>query len=285
MRDRAASIAKLGRVLGPDVLATSQALFSEEQFRLAEGLMPIATDSAYGADERNSLDLYSNGDEQRKPVLLWVHGGGFVRGDKAGPGSPYNAHIGRWAVRNGMVGAVMNYRFAPHWQWPSGIEDVAAAVTWLEVEGAGHGIDPSRIILAGTSAGAVHLAGYVARGAATSVKGAVMLSGLYGFTDLEDRDCLYYGDKADYPQRMPRDGIVGADLPLFVACAEHDPLRFQQEYAGLIAARLERHGALPTGAVVGGHNHFTLAMHIGTSDMRLANQILAFVSDAAGVTS
>ena len=33
-------------------------------------------------------------------VLLWVHGGGFVRGEKAGGDHPYNAHVGRWAARS-----------------------------------------------------------------------------------------------------------------------------------------------------------------------------------------
>ena len=277
-----ATISALGRGLGPEVLAACQQIFGEEQLRLAEEMPVAANDLAFGPDERQKLDLYRSASASPRPVLMWVHGGGFLRGDKAAPGSPFNAHIGRWAARNGMVGAVINYRLAPASQWPSGVEDVAAAVDWLRGEGPAHGINPKNIVLAGTSAGAVHIAGYLAAHAEAPVAGAVLLSGLYGFTDLDDRDCLYYGDKADYPQRMPRDGIVGTKLPLFIASAEHDPIRFQREYVALLAARLERHGALPASGVTAGHNHFTLAMHIGSRDTRLADQILGFIAGLDG---
>ena len=274
------AIARIGRQLGPEVLARCQAIFEGEA--RADETTPVVADAAYGADDRQRLDLYAGDRTSSTPVVLWVHGGGFIRGDKAAPANPFNAHIGRWAARKGLVGAVMNYRLAPTSQWPSGVEDVAAAVAWIEAEGDALGMGKSPIILAGTSAGAVHIAGYVARGPAASVRGAVLLSGLYGFTDLDDRDCLYYGDKAAYPQRMPRVGIVGSDLPLFIACAEHDPVRFQREYVALLAARLERHGALPAGGVIAGHNHFTLAMHIGSRDTRLADQILGFIAGLDG---
>ena len=283
--DTSTAIATLGRELGPDQLAACQALFSEAQWQLAEGQATVASDVAYGPAGRQKLDLYRSDQSDAAPVLLWVHGGGFTRGDKASPGSPFNAHIGRWAARHGYVGAVMNYRFAPSSTWPSGIEDVAAAVAWIEAHGAVYGIDPERVILAGTSAGAVHVAGYVAHGPSASIKGAILLSGLYGVTPLDPQDEQYYGPQSDYAERMPFAGIVATDLPLFVACAEYDPPRFQQEYAGLIAARLDRQDAVPTGAVVGGHNHFTLAMHIGTSDTRLADQILAFIASVSGAPS
>ena len=277
-------VAKFGRDLGPDVLAACQAMFAEEQQPFAQAQPASARDVAYGPDERQKLDLYRLAAERPRPVLLWVHGGGFLRGDKAAEGSPFNAHVGRWAARNGQVGAVMNYRLAPASQWPSGVEDVAAAVEWLRRDGRAHGIDPDRVVLAGTSAGAVHIAGYLAAHRDAPVSGAVLLSGLYGFTPLEERDSLYYGPPSDYPARMPRDGIVASDVPLFVACAEYDPPRFQAETLGLLQARLERHGVMPSAMIVGGHNHYTLAMHIGGSDTRLADEILAFIGDITGAS-
>jgi len=278
-----ARIAALGRGLGPDVLAACQQIFGEEQRRLAEETPVAARDVAYGPDERQKLDLYRPEGAVLQPVLLWVHGGGFLRGDKGAEGSPFNAHIGRWAARSGLVGAVMNYRFAPGAQWPSGVEDVAAAVDWLRGEGPAHGID-DRIVLAGTSAGAVHIAGYLAAHREAPVAGAVLLSGLYGFTPLDERDSLYYGPQSDYAERMPLDGIVASGVPLFIACAEYDPPRFQAETLGLLQARLDRHGMMPRAMIVGGHNHYTLAMHIGGSDTRLADEILAFIGDVTGVS-
>ena len=54
------------------------------------------------------------------------------------------------------------------------------------------------------------------------------------------------------------------DVPLFVACAEYDPPRFQAETLGLLAARLERHGRMPRAYIASGHNHFSIACHLRT---------------------
>ena len=96
------------------------------------------------------------------PVLVFVHGGGFVGGDKHVPGTPMYDHIGAWAVRNGWVGVTITYRLAPEHTWPSGAQDVAAAVQWVRDNIAAYGGDPARIVVAGHSAGCVHVASYLA---------------------------------------------------------------------------------------------------------------------------
>ncbi|MFD2779895.1 hypothetical protein ACFS32_00680 [Novosphingobium pokkalii] len=68
-------------------------------------------------------------------------------------------------------------------------------------------------------------------------------------------------------------------LPLLVAIAEFDPPRFQAEYLGLMADRLARHGTMPRAHVASGHNHYSMAMHLGTADRRLADEIVAFVRE------
>ena len=105
------------------------------------------------------------------------------------------------------------------------------------------------------------------------------MSGLYGFTPLDDRDTLYYGAQDEYAGRAPRDAVIATDVPLLVACAEFDPPRFQAETTGLLAARLAAHGALPRSHVASGHNHFSLASHIGGTDTRLADEIRSFIFD------
>lgn len=281
--DQRAAVAAFGRALGPDVLAGVYALFRAEQEAFAAGQPPALIDAAYGEHPRQRLDLYRPAGEgaSAAPILLWVHGGGFLRGEKASPDHPFNAHAGRWAARHGMVGAVMNYRLAPETTWPTGGEDVAAAVDWLRANARDHGGDGGHIVLAGTSAGAVHVATALRMRPDLPVRGAVLLSGLYGFTPLDERDTLYYGAPDRYPERMPRDAVVDTALPLFVACAEFDPPRFQAEALGLLSARLLCHGAMPRAYVASGHNHFSLAYHLGGADTRLADEILAFVKDHA----
>lgn len=279
--DRAA-LAAMGRVLGPDILARVHALYREEQDRHAAAHPVSVADLSYGDDPRQTLDLYAPpGGGAAAPVLLWVHGGGFLRGEKRSADHPFNAHAGRWAAQNGMVGAVMNYRLAPDHGWPAGGEDVGHAVDWLRAHIAGHGGDPARIVAVGTSAGAVHVATHLQLRGGAGLAAAVLLSGLYGFTPLDERDSLYYGAPDLYPERRPLDAVVATTLPLLVAGAEYDPPRFQAEFLSLLAARLERHGIMPRAYIASGHNHFSLAYHLGGSDTRLADEILAFIGEVA----
>jgi len=277
----AQAIAAMGTGMGPDVLAACRALFDEEQ--RAGFTPPQRRDIAYGPDERQRLDLYGAPGPQAKPVLLFVHGGGFLAGDKGGKdaGDWANAAVGVMAARMGMIGAVMTYRLAPDAPWPAGSQDVSAAVDWLRAHVAAHGGDPARIVAMGTSAGAVHVAGFLRLRPdhRDLVRGAVLLSGLYGYTPLDPRDERYYGAPGDYPARMPREAVVAATLPLLLACAQYDPPRFQTEFLGLMGERLERHGALPQSVTLSGHNHYTMAMHLGTADSRLAEVIARFVRD------
>ncbi len=71
-------------------------------------------------------------------------------------------------------------------------------------------------------------------------------------------------------------------MPLFVACAEFDPPRFQTETVALLQKVLKVRGSLPRAQLASGHNHYTLAMHLGTSDTRLADEILSFTTEVSG---
>jgi hypothetical protein len=75
--------------------------------------------------------------------------------------------------------------------------------------------------------------------------------------------------------------VARTRLPLLVACAQHDPDRFQAEFIGLMNDRRARHGTMPRAVIMTCHNHYTLAMHLGTSDTRLENEIAAFIEDIA----
>lgn len=273
-------IAAMGTGLGPDVLTQCRALFDAEQSILQAAVRVTQGDVAYGPHERHRLDIYAPMDAAGPaPVLVFVHGGGFLKGDKGGADVWPNANVGRMAAQAGFVGVVINYRLAPDHMWPAGAQDVAAVVAWLKDNIAQHGGDPDRIVLAGTSAGAVHVAAYLKLAGDKDICGAVLLSGLYGYTPLDDRDLAYYGDAALYPERMPMEAVAATTLPLLVACAQYDPPRFQAEFVGLMQDRLARHGALPRAVIMTGHNHYTMPMHLGTADRRLADEISAFVRD------
>ncbi len=277
------AIAAMGTDLGPAVLAQCRVLFDAEQAALMAQVPVTAADVAYGPHERHRLDMYRPRGDGLAPILVFVHGGGFLKGDKGGHGGGAdawpNANVGRMAAQAGFLGIVINYRLAPDHVWPAGSEDIAAVVAWIKDHAAQHGGDPDRIVLMGTSAGSVHVAGYLKLAGDRDIRAAILLSGLYGYTPLDARDMLYYGDLALYPDRMPMEAVVATQLPLMLACAEFDPPRFQAEFLGLMQDRLARHGAMPRAFIHSGHNHYSMAMHLGTADQRLAHEICAFVRE------
>ena len=153
-------IRSLGREMSPVTMAAMELFIPFHEMTPYEGVR-FERDIAYGTDPRNLLDLCASGAVQpgdRRDILVFLHGGGFVRGDKKLPDSPYHDNVALWVARNGMIGVNMTYRLAPEHMYPSGIEDVAAVVQWLHQNAESYGGDVDRIFLFGSSAGAIHIA-------------------------------------------------------------------------------------------------------------------------------
>lgn len=106
-----------------------------------------------------SLDVYRRSGATGCPVLVWVHGGGWQKGDKRNGIDTKVAYAGRL----GAVLVSVNYRLvAPDndVRWPVMGDDVAAATAWVLANAADLGVDASRLVLMGHSAGA-HLVSIV----------------------------------------------------------------------------------------------------------------------------
>jgi acetyl esterase/lipase len=283
-RDVASAIAAIGDIVSPETLEASRALYADAHEQPPYDGVAVTRDVAYGPHERHRLDLFAAPGSGDLPVILFVHGGGFVRGDKSTPGTPHNENVGLWACRSGMVGATMNYRLAPEHRWPSGAQDVAAAVAWLRANVAEHGGDPERIVLVGSSAGATHIAGYAAMpemhpGGESGVRGLVLLSGAYDLPSFDDEAVLgpYFGDRAGWEAASPLAGLVDSGLPVLLAVAEYDPPVSHGQAVIAFTALYERSGRVPHLLYVAGHNHFTEVFHLNTGDRLLGDQIAAFV--------
>ena len=284
--------------LPPDVIAQLAALDSEITPRLAQASWALLTpfhekagytapkidrDLAYGDDPRNRLDVHTAGDDQGgKPVFVFAHGGGFVRGDKHIEGSPRYDFVGAWAVRRGYVGVTMTYRLAPAHRWPAGAEDVAAAIDWLRQNIAAYGGDPDKIVVAGNSAGAVHVASFVAGhggGDPASIAGAALLSGIYHIRTPApgEPEHVYYGPDPDPAVVSSLPGLLETTTPLLFSVAERDPERFQQEAAGVVSAWLSRHGTVPDLVWVEGHNHMSAIGSLTVDEPALGTALARFI--------
>ncbi|MBI2375428.1 MAG: alpha/beta hydrolase [Deltaproteobacteria bacterium] len=105
---------------------------------------------AYGRDPAHRYDvflpLHAPG---RRPVVVYVHGGGFHAMSK-------DTHwlLGLIFARRGYVVFNLDYRLAPKHRFPAALEDLTSALAVIEREAAQYGGDPSQLILAGESAGA-----------------------------------------------------------------------------------------------------------------------------------
>jgi acetyl esterase/lipase len=108
------------------------------------------------------LDLYLPKARATHPLVIWIHGGGWSRGDSRGNGAitDFPAVLAGLAAR-GYVVASVNYRLSGEAKFPAQIQDVNAAIAYLKTNAARYGIDPARVLLWGGSAGG-HLAALAA---------------------------------------------------------------------------------------------------------------------------
>ena len=289
--DLQAALAKIGPVFQKDIRTTIPATIAAFQPVLKaapkDGIT-VTKNQSYGADPQQVLDVYQPARRDPAPVVIFVHGGAYVRGDKD-DGEAYG-NIPMWFARQGLIGINANYRLAPGAKWPSGAQDVGSMVAWTKKNAARLGGNPNRIILIGHSAGATHVSGYVfdkslqpAEGA--GIAGAVLISGRYR-VDYDSADPnganmqAYFGkDEKQYAVRSPIGHISdGAKVPVFVAIAQYDNPHIDVFGAELFSALCKRDGACPRFVRMNGHNHLSEVLAFNTADEYLGREILDFIA-------
>ena len=210
------------------------------------------------------------------PAVVYFHGGGFVIGSL----DTHDAACRQLAVQTGAVVVSVDYRRAPEHRYPAAAQDAEAATRWVADNAGALGIDPSRIAVAGDSAGG-NLAAVVAQ-RCTARPGPVLAYQLLIYPMLDhsfDTESYrenghgyavtiehlrwywsqYLGDRDDAePSASP---LRAADLaglpPTYLVAAEHCPLRSENE---AYAQRLRAAGVPVTYACYPGvfHGFFTL---------------------------
>lgn len=149
---------------------------------------------SYGdAGRRNQLDIWGRPDrlgDRPAPVLLQVHGGAWIIGNKEQQAMPLLAHM----ADQGWICVSINYRLSPRAAWPAHIVDVKQALAWVKEHIAEYGGDPDFVCITGGSAGG-HLSSLAAlspnepafqpgfEDADTSVAAAVPFYGVYDWTN------------------------------------------------------------------------------------------------------
>jgi acetyl esterase/lipase len=194
----------------------------------------------YGPHERQQLDVYSppaTGIKSgRKPVLVFEYGGGLIQGAKTLPAFPdglVHANVGAFfALKFGYTVVVADYRLMSHGaKFPSGGEDIALVVDWIDEHLSKAGTEAIDLFIMGNSAGGIHLSTFllhanfaeirrkVLTGNATRLRGAILLSVPFSFGQANAMRAetlkTYFGD---FEENSP--------LGLLKAASPHGPVDF-----------------------------------------------------------
>jgi acetyl esterase len=190
------------------------------------------------------------------PVVVFIHGGGWSVGDL----DTYDAIARLHAVGADAVVVSVDYRLAPEHPYPAAVDDVWAATQWVAAHAAELGGDPSRIAVAGDSAGGnlAAVTAQLARDAGIPVRFQLLWypsttfdTSLPSFTENAEAPILglaeckgftrWYVADTDLSRPpatlVPAVGDLGGLAPAYIAVAGHDPLRDDgMRYAELLTA-------------------------------------------------
>ena len=139
----------------------------------------VKTDIAYGEHPLQTFDVYLPDSPANAPVMIYIHGGGWAKGDKKAVGLKPEFFNGK-----GWIFVSLNYRLLPEGKHPENVNDVALAIAKIHDEVAGHGGDPGKLFVMGHSAGA-HLASLVATNPKPLAKAGKSVSLIKGVISLD----------------------------------------------------------------------------------------------------
>jgi acetyl esterase len=282
------SMMEIGQVWGQDIQKHRDMVlraYGPVLARAPKDRVGVIRDIGYGSHPRQVLDCFVPTDASRAPVVMFVHGGAFVRGDKRLSDEVYD-NVLYWFARQGFIGLNVQYRLAPEAQWPAGAEDLSLAIAWGRANLGRHGGDPEALFAIGYSAGGTHVATYAFDPAAgylgRHLKGIVLLSArLRADVSPENPNAAgvraYFGDDTSiYENRSPLAHAAASSLPTMIAIAEFEnPLLdlYGLEVAHRIAIA---RGRAPRFVRLAGHNHVSLIAHFNTLEDQLACAIVEF---------
>ena len=269
------------------------------RIRDASDRVKVVEDVAYipnDDDPKHRLDLYLPRDPGPHPVVLFVHGGFWRNQDRR----YYQAFTGLYGnvgvalAKHGIAVAIPSYRLSPGVGIQDQIADVLASLRWVEENIAQSGGDPTRIVLAGYSAGG-HLVTlltmepiHMERAGLdpSRIKGCVSLSGILDVHAMElgqdhafNEEVTYrlFGRSVNDQGRLSPSAYLRADAPPLLAfAAEHD-YPFVLSAGENAAARLGALGAKATFRVIPKIDHADMVLSINSKDDHVSDAVAEFV--------
>lgn len=209
------------------------------------GSKRVAADIAYGADPRQTFDVYAPVRRQGAvPVVFFIFGGSWSDGRK-----DRYAFVGRALAALGYLAILPNYRLVGAVEYPDFLRDCASAYSKALQVASTYGGDPARVALMGHSAGAYNAAmialapQYLATaGLLGTVRCLVGLSGPYDFYPFDSPITLRTFGAADDPRSTQPINLVHPNAPpMFLGTGDKDRLVYPRNTVAL-ARRLREFG-------------------------------------------
>lgn len=285
-------IRALGYNLDDHVIETTRSLYEPLYKQMAEADAKNVIkhlDYKYGEHPLQTLDVYQPSQvlmNTRNPILIYIHGGGFVGGDKAN-----HANLGNYFAKKGYFTITADYRLAPEFIWPAGAEDVAAVVAWAIKQAPEFNADRHNIFLMGHSAGASHVADYAIVKAAgepdPNLHGVILVSGpAYDLAPLS-ADHIYYREARKNPRNSVISHLSDLKLPVFTTFAEYEPKRIAAQNYLFAKALSDKASAdlthnmpepyFPVVKTIMRHNHVSIIKSLNTDDENFGADVVRFM--------
>jgi acetyl esterase/lipase len=242
---------------------------------------PSHLDISFGESAKQRLDVYLPKKLLKNaPVLLFLHGGGFMEGDRA-----HYGYVARPYVQKGIVTVVSGYRMAKRGvPYPAQSDDTKAAIVWIHKNIAKFGGDPNTLFLSGHSVGAT-LAADVSFDRSwmkqagvphAAIKGIAAISGDY---DLSPGENVDYAPNAELEERAsPLRHIVDpAPLAVVAAGTNEGNMRASSQE---MERRLRATGVKTRLLVMEGADHKDTVLALGDPGSPLAHAVLEMIGTA-----
>ena len=269
----------------------------------------ITRDISTGSDPKNVVDVFAP--EQgggSRPVLVYVPGGPGNKRLAVPNNDVFYDNIPLWAVKNGMVGVLMQRRPGNAWDDPA--KDIAKVVQWVDQNVARYHGDPARVFLWAQSAGNVPTGTYVGHPEfygpkGIGLKGVIFMSpatfNILPATPPRTGPNPPCGPRADSATAAPQapaagaapsappdaatqlarsnlPGLIKSKVPFLVSTAELDPPGIIA-FAETLKDQLCKAGRCPTYLVFKDHSHISEVMSPNTADDSVTGPILKWIKD------
>ena len=287
------------------LLSLSLSACASLQIQHARSEVQIVEDLAYQGDQnpRHRLDLVLPKYRATSfPVVVFVHGGYWNSQDKGyfRPFTGLYTNIGIALAKRGIGTAIVDYRIYPEVSIEGELSDVAQSIAWVQKNIANYGGDPSKMVLAGHSAGG-HMVALLAAEQTRLIAAGVDLNGIIGLApisaiwDLEDMEKVKgkaFNESTTYPvfgtedqvwkDLSPQTYLHQLQIPMHLIYGSNDEAYIMQQNKDILANKTIFDGFGPHVLEVGAseipnYTHEDMVLKVGQAQDPVTDALADFV--------